>query len=249
MSSGPACPSCGSTDVVKASVAYEQGVHRSASTTAGLGVGTGGTVGLGGGRTRGTSVSLAAQRNAPPQPSTLPATVGMAVWLGVIVLGYSFSHIPGTWWAAPLVGLVLGLVAALRTGAVTERDDREKRVVYADTWYCNRCGHQFWRSDSLGGQQPAHNGPASDDQIPTRPSTFSVVLDSPPTGSALIHVIKEVRVLRPELGLREAVDRVKAAPFTVLRGASKQVAERASQQIVAAGGSVRVTLDAGSPGA
>ena len=64
---------------------------------------------------------------------------------------------------------------------------------------------------------------------------FDVVLEA--AGDKKIQVIKEVRALT-NLGLGEAKALVDGAPSTVLEGANKEAAEKAKEQIEAAGGTV-----------
>ena len=65
--------------------------------------------------------------------------------------------------------------------------------------------------------------------------SFDVVLEA--AGDKKIQVIKEVRALT-NLGLGEAKALVDGAPGTVLEGADKETAEKAKEQIEAAGGTV-----------
>jgi large subunit ribosomal protein L7/L12 len=65
--------------------------------------------------------------------------------------------------------------------------------------------------------------------------SFDVVLEA--AGDKKIQVIKEVRALT-NLGLGEAKALVDGAPSTVLEGANKEAAEKAKEQIEAAGGTV-----------
>ena len=64
---------------------------------------------------------------------------------------------------------------------------------------------------------------------------FDVVLEA--AGDKKIAVIKEVRALT-SLGLKEAKDLVDGAPKTLLEGVSKEDAEKAKEQLEAAGASV-----------
>lgn len=66
-------------------------------------------------------------------------------------------------------------------------------------------------------------------------SEFDVVLES--AGDKKIAVIKEVRALT-SLGLKEAKDLVDGAPKTLLEDVSKEDAEKAKEQLEAAGASV-----------
>ena len=66
-------------------------------------------------------------------------------------------------------------------------------------------------------------------------SEFDVILES--AGDKKIAVIKEVRALT-SLGLKEAKDLVDSAPKALLEGVSKEDAEKAKEQLEAAGSSV-----------
>ena len=65
--------------------------------------------------------------------------------------------------------------------------------------------------------------------------SYDVVLEA--AGDKKIQVIKEVRALT-NLGLGEAKALVDGAPSTVLEGANKETADKAKEQIEAAGGTV-----------
>lgn len=68
-------------------------------------------------------------------------------------------------------------------------------------------------------------------------SEFDVILTA--AGDKKIQVIKEVRALT-SLGLKEAKDLVDGAPKPVLERVNKEAAEKAKEQLEAAGGSVEV---------
>ncbi|MBA2576295.1 MAG: 50S ribosomal protein L7/L12 [Euzebyaceae bacterium] len=68
-------------------------------------------------------------------------------------------------------------------------------------------------------------------------TSFDVVLLGP--GEKKIQVIKEVRALT-SLGLKEAKDLVDGAPKPVLEGVNKEAADKAREQLEAAGASVEV---------
>ncbi len=67
---------------------------------------------------------------------------------------------------------------------------------------------------------------------------FTVVLTA--MGDQKIKVIKEVRTLVPDLGLKEAKALVEAAPKDLLTDVDKATAEKAKQQIEAVGGSAEI---------
>ena len=67
---------------------------------------------------------------------------------------------------------------------------------------------------------------------------FTVILEE--AGSQKIAVIKEVRNLNPSLGVKEALDRVEAAPATLLAKVNKETADKAKAALEAAGATVTV---------
>jgi large subunit ribosomal protein L7/L12 len=67
---------------------------------------------------------------------------------------------------------------------------------------------------------------------------FTVVLTA--GGEKKINVIKEVRSIRPDLGLKEAKDLVEGAPQNVKENISKQEAEEIKKKLEEAGASVTV---------
>ena len=67
---------------------------------------------------------------------------------------------------------------------------------------------------------------------------FTVVLTG--AGDKKINVIKEVRGVRPDLGLKEAKDLVEGAPQNVKENISKQEAEEIKKKLEEAGASVQI---------
>ena len=83
---------------------------------------------------------------------------------------------------------------------------------------------------AAGGAAPAE---AAEEQ-----TEFTVVLTA--GGDKKINVIKEVRSVRPDLGLKEAKDLVEAAPTNVKENVSKQEAEEIKKKLEEAGASVSI---------
>ena len=83
---------------------------------------------------------------------------------------------------------------------------------------------------AAGGAAPAE---AAEEQ-----TEFTVVLTG--GGEKKINVIKEVRSVRPDLGLKEAKDLVEGAPQNVKENVSKQEAEEVKKKLEAAGASVEI---------
>jgi large subunit ribosomal protein L7/L12 len=81
-----------------------------------------------------------------------------------------------------------------------------------------------------GGAAPAE---AAEEQ-----TEFTVVLVS--GGDKKINVIKEVRGVRSDLGLKEAKDLVEGAPQNVVENVSKQAADEVAKKLTEAGATVQV---------
>ena len=73
---------------------------------------------------------------------------------------------------------------------------------------------------------------------PEEKSEFTVVLSA--SGANKIAVIKAVREVKPDLGLKEAKDLVEAAPKDLLEGVKKEEAEAAKKKLEAAGAQVEL---------
>ncbi|PIS07652.1 50S ribosomal protein L7/L12 [Candidatus Berkelbacteria bacterium CG10_big_fil_rev_8_21_14_0_10_43_13] len=85
----------------------------------------------------------------------------------------------------------------------------------------------------VGAAQPAGGAEPAEEK-----TAFDVVLAS--AGAQKIAVIKAVREIKPDLGLKEAKDLVDAAPKDILKGAKKEDAESAKAKLEAAGATVEM---------
>src|SRR5947208_11211772 len=83
----------------------------------------------------------------------------------------------------------------------------------------------------------APGGGAAGGEEAEEQSEFDVVLTG--AGDKKIQVIKEVRALT-SLGLKEAKDLVDSAPKPVLEKATKEAAEKAKEQLEAAGATIEI---------
>ena len=84
----------------------------------------------------------------------------------------------------------------------------------------------------------AAGGAAAPAEAAEEQTEFTVVLTA--GGDKKINVIKEVRGVRPDLGLKEAKDLVEGAPQNVVENVSKQVAEEIKKKLEEAGATVQV---------
>jgi len=82
-------------------------------------------------------------------------------------------------------------------------------------------------SQASGGEQPA-----------AEQTTFNVILTS--AGANKIAVIKTVREINQNLGLKEAKDLVESLPKEILTGVNKQTAEEAKKKLEEAGATVEL---------
>ena len=84
----------------------------------------------------------------------------------------------------------------------------------------------------------AVGGAAAPAEAAEEQTEFTVVLTA--GGDKKINVIKEVRGVRPDLGLKEAKDLVEGAPQNVVENVSKQVADEVAKKLTEAGATVQV---------
>jgi large subunit ribosomal protein L7/L12 len=75
-------------------------------------------------------------------------------------------------------------------------------------------------------------------EVAEEQTEFTVIITA--GGDKKINVIKEVRSVRPDLGLKEAKDLVEGAPQPVKENVSKQEAEEIKKKLEEAGASVQV---------
>ena len=85
---------------------------------------------------------------------------------------------------------------------------------------------------------PAGGGAAAPAEAVEEQTEFTVVLTG--GGDKKINVIKEVRSIRSDLGLKEAKDLVEGAPQPVKENISKQEAEEIKTKLEAAGAKVEI---------
>ncbi|MFC3080280.1 50S ribosomal protein L7/L12 [Phenylobacterium terrae] len=85
---------------------------------------------------------------------------------------------------------------------------------------------------------PGAGGAGAPAEAAEEQTEFTVVLTG--GGDKKINVIKEVRAVRPDLGLKEAKDLVEGAPQNVKENVSKQEAEDIKKRLEAAGATVQV---------
>jgi len=121
------------------------------------------------------------------------------------------------------------ILDAIKELSVIEAADLSKKIE-------EEFGIQAAAPVAYGGPAPAGGGGAAAEEAEEQ-TEFTVTLTS--AGDKKIQVIKEVRALT-SLGLKEAKDLVDAAPKPVLESVPKDQADKAKEQLEAAGASVEV---------
>ena len=84
----------------------------------------------------------------------------------------------------------------------------------------------------------AGGGAAAPAEAAEEQTEFTVVLLD--GGDKKINVIKEVRGVRSDLGLKEAKDLVEGAPQNVVENVSKQIADEVAKKLTEAGAKVQI---------
>ena len=122
------------------------------------------------------------------------------------------------------------LVEDLSSLTVLEAADLSKRL--EERWGVSAAAPMAMAMPAGGGAAAAP-AEAAEEQ-----TEFTVVLTA--GGDKKINVIKEVRAIRPDLGLKEAKDLVEGAPQNVKENVSKQEAEDIRKRLEDAGAQIQV---------
>ena len=114
--------------------------------------------------------------------------------------------------------------------ALTVLEAAELSKLLEEKWGVSAAAPVAMAAPAAGGAAPAE---AAEEQ-----TEFTVVLVD--GGDKKINVIKEVRGVRPDLGLKEAKDLVEGAPQNVVENVSKQQAEEIKKKLEEAGATVQI---------
>lgn len=148
------CPTCGSQEVRRASLAYEMGVQKTRNKTLGGGVAlsmVGPIVGVGGAVSRGRNTSLFAERFEPPKKvrpfmrTFLTFLIGVPLYCFAVLIGLSI----GSNFSILLSGgvglfclFVLPFIIFL-VSVQKNRDTERKMQDWSRLFVCERCGEVF----------------------------------------------------------------------------------------------------------
>lgn len=114
--------------------------------------------------------------------------------------------------------------------ALTVLEAAELSKLLEEKWGVSAAAPVAMAAPAAGGAAPAE---AAEEQ-----TEFTVVLVD--GGDKKINVIKEVRGVRSDLGLKEAKDLVESAPKAILEKVKKDEADKAKEALEAAGATVSV---------
>ena len=114
--------------------------------------------------------------------------------------------------------------------ALTVLEAAELSKLLEEKWGVSAAAPVAMAAPAAGGAAPAE---AAEEQ-----TEFTVVLLD--GGDKKINVIKEVRGVRSDLGLKEAKDLVEGAPQNVVENVSKQAADEVAKKLTEAGAKVQI---------
>ena len=114
--------------------------------------------------------------------------------------------------------------------ALTVLEAAELSKLLEEKWGVSAAAPVAMAAPAAGGGAPAE---AAEEQ-----TEFTVVLVD--GGDKKINVIKEVRGVRPDLGLKEAKDLVEGAPQNVVENVSKQQADEIAKKLTEAGAKIQI---------
>ncbi|MEE2850028.1 MAG: 50S ribosomal protein L7/L12 [Pseudomonadota bacterium] len=114
--------------------------------------------------------------------------------------------------------------------ALTVLEAAELSKLLEEKWGVSAAAPVAMAAPAAGGGAPAE---AAEEQ-----TEFTVVLVD--GGDKKINVIKEVRGVRSDLGLKEAKDLVEGAPQNVVENVSKQAADEVAKKLTEAGAKVQI---------
>lgn len=114
--------------------------------------------------------------------------------------------------------------------ALTVLEAAELSKLLEEMWGVSAAAPVAMAAPAAGGGAPAE---AAEEQ-----TEFTVVLVD--GGDKKINVIKEVRGVRSDLGLKEAKDLVEGAPQNVVENVSKQQADEVAKKLTEAGAKVQI---------
>ena len=114
--------------------------------------------------------------------------------------------------------------------ALTVLEAAELSKLLEEKWGVSAAAPVAMAAPAAGGAAPA--------EAAEEPTEFTVVLVD--GGDKKINVIKEVRGVRSDLGLKEAKDLVEGAPQNVVENVSKQQADEIAKKLTEAGAKIQI---------
>lgn len=154
------CPSCGTQDVRKVSMVYENGVQKTRSRTlfgGGLLSLFGPALGVGGAVTRGRNTTLQAERLAPPQkahPFLMAFLIFLAMGLfggmPMVILHFMFGKVGTAIGSFIYLILIFGLpIFVIVQGLKNNHRLPAQLEKWNNLFICERCGDVFTKEEGL----------------------------------------------------------------------------------------------------
>ena len=150
------CPNCGSTDCKKLTEIVKQGTAVTASKTSAAGISLDGSVGFGGAKTKGVSVTAAAKEAEFTAKESDGSWIGaflvlvaMGLTYGVAVLNHQYTGWDWGWWYLAVWFFFFVLLMQTPLGKLSDRREeraKKEKEDYFKTWKCRSCGHQWVKS-------------------------------------------------------------------------------------------------------
>lgn len=136
-----ACPDCGSEEWKSARLVHKEGLSSSKSSTVGIGVSSGLSIGLGGASTSGLAQTEISKLATPPSSFRMTGLC-LAGILATGIFGFAAS---GWWWLTAIFAILLVPVYLAES-----KEDDLTTARYEKTRMCTRCGKFY-----IGGAAPS----------------------------------------------------------------------------------------------
>ena len=145
------CPSCGSEDIKSASTVIAQGTFTGSEQHSGIGVGSGGSVAVGVGKSNISYQSEAARNVKGVDEKNCAEEFGGSVGAFIgIVLGILIGASAGSFWVGLIVtftctGIGMAMGKNSNLGQSEEERIRREADQFSRSFVCQICSHQFYK--------------------------------------------------------------------------------------------------------
>lgn len=139
------CPHCGSEQIQRYSIAYTNGISDVTATTTGVGISSGGVLGVGGAKTSGTAQTALSQSVAPPSKYSYLRELFIAFVVIPIVFGLlNDLLLPFKWKWVFILSFVYLYFHTYKVAFNYNQNIYPKDMEdWNKSWLCMKCGHRF----------------------------------------------------------------------------------------------------------